>query len=1534
MKKQVSRFIAAFLAAAMSTGSTAPLSIADMTVLPPSLTAYAEDLVYGDFTYAENSTGITIISYKGSSESVTVPAQIDGKPVTAIGQKAFAEHSEITSLSLPSTVTDIGARAFYRCSGITAIYLEGVVNIGEYAFLGTSLSEVTIPLSLESCFSAFSGCQTLTKAVIANGRTTVPDGCFHEAAQLSEVVIPSSVTVIGKSAFHTCKSLTQINLHEGLTTIGEYAFTATYISEVTIPVSVETCSKAFHNCYGLKKVTFADGRKEIPEYCLESAKDVTEVIMPSSVTVIGNCAFQDCDSLAELNFHEGLETIGSSAFYSSGLREAVLPSTAVNLTGAFYGAYFLENISFPDGIETIPENVCRSDSRLKSVVMPETVRSIGDYAFYQCSALTDITLHEGLEELGNCCLSDIGAAELTIPSTIRKCDSFCHGYRYLRKVIFADGIENIPYHCLKGTAIQEVVLPDSVKTISGDAFNQCKQLSTVNLPEGLETINPNAFSNTTKLEEITIPSTLKSARAAFHSSGLKKVVFADGIETVPYGILTSCTSLEKVVLPDSVKVIDTEAFIGTKKLQSIKFPENLKTIRSNAFNGSGLRNVAIPDSVTQLGNSAFEKCTRLRTAIIGNGVTSIPQSIFSGDTSLRKVVLPDTLEGISYDSFAGCPELSEIIYQGDASSLKRTNGSFSNDYSLKDSRFIHLNFPGSQISVDKSSAAVGSKLTFTVSFDAEEGFSEENSNRILNIEHTYNLEIDPDSVEILSGTPAENGFLKTGSSSSSMKFTSDSGKVRFTATVKNIADFKVSANLQLTHVGSSIYNEPVGQVSIRTNSLKLTVPQVSNSLAPTVSGIGPKGVPIDILMNGKVVASPVSDDMTGAFYAEIDLPKDTKDGAEFTFSAVYDEVATDESVLTYSAGKPAIRSIQLKTNEAEGFYDITDTFTEQRCPVFIHGTSDKMSFRLDISNSDLLYAVYVTATAGNINRKYAAYESEDGVWTITGNFVYDVYKATTDVNFVLVSKEDAEAGKAVDFTDVYYSSQGNIRFSTSSSGMVYAGESSNPVSGAEFTLVGLDDNGDEYVCDLTKYGQKPHTYSDEKGNYIWSIPAGEWKILCNAEGYDPVESKWFTIPQDNARYNFNLTNDRPGEVTDITYDNNVITVKFSKYMQPESINTPIVTITGLPDAEIVPVYHGSEEATTDTFTVSGNYSEAIDVTVLVSPGALSYEGIPSKQAKDKTFHINDPAAVTTASAPETTTSHATVTTTASAPVTSTESSKPATTTNPVTSTAVQAATTDKAVATTAKPAVTTEKPVTTTAAPATTTDKAAATTDKPAVTTTKPATTTAVPVTSTVNPVTTTAEPAGTVNLTVATYNPAATTTPTTATAIPDASTSVPASTGTSPGSTAPAVTTASGTVIPAVSTETVPVTTTSTGSAAAQTTPLTAAVYTTYSSLTDTAVTTTTVPVTTTPAEPPVFEGTLGDVNNDGLIDSSDASDVLFEYARLSTGGDPVIPTIIADVNSDGRVNSSDATLILAYYVQNAVGGDMSFEEFLRENL
>ena len=288
-------------------------------VIDTGLVMATNPKTYGPFTYIDNGTGITIIGYKGPAGPAMIPPAINARKVTAIGEYAFYNCTDLTSVLIPSSVTSIGAGAFQSCYGLVSVTIPAIVtSIGDSTFMNCGgLTSVTIPASVTSIGNnAFFGCgiKTLT---IHEGVTSIGMSAFFNCKNLTSVTIPSSVTSIGASAFSSCDGLVSVTIPSSVTSIGDSTFSGcSGLTSVTIPSSVTSIgASAFSHCSGLTSVTIPSSVTSIGASAFSHCSSLTSVTIPEDVTSIGDYAFSYCTSFVSVYFRgNNLPTFGTGVF--------------------------------------------------------------------------------------------------------------------------------------------------------------------------------------------------------------------------------------------------------------------------------------------------------------------------------------------------------------------------------------------------------------------------------------------------------------------------------------------------------------------------------------------------------------------------------------------------------------------------------------------------------------------------------------------------------------------------------------------------------------------------------------------------------------------------------------------------------------------------------------------------------------------------------------------------------------------------------------------------------------------------------------------------------------------------------------------------------------------------------------------------------------------------------------------------------------------------------------------------------------------
>ena len=367
--------------------------------------------------------------------------------------------------------------------------------------------------------------------------------------------------------------------------------------------------------------------------------------------------------------------------------------------------------SIRKGTKIICDRAFWGCSSLRSIVIPDSVTSIGDMAFCGCWSLKSLVIPNSLSSIGNSVFSGCSSLEsLVIPYCVvnlkgnslyqwdgeLKCQS---PYFIYEDKVLVDKNKNAII-AFRDNDATSYVIPDSVTSIGDCAFEGCRSLSSLVIPDSVTRIGDSAFRGCTSLSSLVIPDSVNIGFETFRgcesltdiiihasSSGVANSVFKgcfflsyighhvnivlpDGITSIGDGAFTDRTSLSSLVIPDSVTSIGDGAFSGCTSLSSVVIPNSVTSIERGAFWGcTSLRNIVIPDSVTSIGDCAFWNCRSLTDIVIPDGVTSIEERAFIGCWSLRSVVIPDSVTSIGNCAFEGCRSLTDIVIPDGVTSI-------------------------------------------------------------------------------------------------------------------------------------------------------------------------------------------------------------------------------------------------------------------------------------------------------------------------------------------------------------------------------------------------------------------------------------------------------------------------------------------------------------------------------------------------------------------------------------------------------------------------------------------------------------------------------------------------------------------------------------------------------------------------------------------------------------------------------------------------------------------------------------------------
>ncbi len=605
-----------------------------------------------DYWYELYSDHVELVCYLGYAERVSIPRQLDGRPVTVIKNNCFNRRSYLKDVTIPDSVTSIAEGAFRSCTALTAVDIpDSVTTIGKQAF-------------------AF--CSGLERVDIPDSVTCIGSEAFEYCKALRSVVIPDSVTRIESYTFSNCEALSEVTIPERVVSVGDCTFQDT--------AWLESLRDEF--------VMVGDG------ILLKYNGKGGSVVIPQGVKFIA-ATFEGC-KLTDVTIPDSVTGIGGGAFDGSALEQVSIPDSVVRIDDGAFQNSALRSVNIPDSVTLIGERAFMYCRGLESVTIPDSVTDIGDYAFKDCEKLKNVAIPSGTS------LSTYafyGVSGISRPDGFRIVDDGrLTGYSGDEKnVVIPDGAKYIAYHAFPAS-VESIVIPDSVISIGHFALSRYDKLTSVSISDSVTSIGSRAFEYCTSLKELSIPGSVKVIGSGAFSkcTSLRSLSILPGVTDIGYEAFADCTSLTKLSLSDGLTRIGDRAFVGCTSLTDISIPGSVTDVAASAFegtpwlgkqddefvivgdrvlisyNGAG-GDVVIPDGVRHI-SGAFSGCETLTSVRIPDTVTSIGDGAFIGCAELEKLSIPGSVSCIGRNAFAGTPWYEsltdEFVIVGDGVLLK------------------------------------------------------------------------------------------------------------------------------------------------------------------------------------------------------------------------------------------------------------------------------------------------------------------------------------------------------------------------------------------------------------------------------------------------------------------------------------------------------------------------------------------------------------------------------------------------------------------------------------------------------------------------------------------------------------------------------------------------------------------------------------------------------------------------------------------------------------------------------------------------
>lgn len=395
--------------------------------------------------------------------------------------------------------------------------------------------------------------------------------------------------------------------------IGYGAFSTNSLQTIVIPESVTSLGNNLCiNSKELREVRINANITTLGEYSFHNCARLQTVTLPPTLRVIQDWAFNGC-SLQSIDIPEGVQEIGEVAFSGGDFASLTIPNSVITMDeGCFSGCDKLVSLTIGSGLTEIPAR-CFSRAAIPSVTLPDNITSLGEEAFVDCASLEEVTLGKGLKQISDRCFQNSGLKSISIPSNVTSIgvEAFA-GCASLETVDLSTRLREIPEKCFQNSGLVSITLPENITTVGEEAFSLCLSMRSVTVlgPKNFEAY---AFFTDNYLER--------------DRQGLNVYIddLTDWCERSTFANEYACPFYT------GGGDVPSSLYVNGELVENLVIPDGMVKINDYTFNDCGsIKSVVVPDGVVSIGTYAFS-CPEMVKATIGKNVNTIGMGAFTSE---------------------------------------------------------------------------------------------------------------------------------------------------------------------------------------------------------------------------------------------------------------------------------------------------------------------------------------------------------------------------------------------------------------------------------------------------------------------------------------------------------------------------------------------------------------------------------------------------------------------------------------------------------------------------------------------------------------------------------------------------------------------------------------------------------------------------------------------------------------------------------------------------------------------------------------